>query len=95
MEQAIIIGGMLLCAGVPFALLAKLVRSGQSGLALTIGSIIGAALVILIFASGRPIGIDPIFAMTLAMLGFLPALLGSAAGAFLGWLLRKQDDRMV
>ncbi len=90
-----IIGGMLLCAGAPFLLLTALMRAGQSGLALTIGSIIGGALVILIFASGRPIGIDPVFAMTLAMLGFLPALLGSAAGAFLGWLLRRQDDRAI
>lgn len=95
MTQATILIGMLACAGVPFALLAKLMRAGQSGWSLTIVSVIGAILVILIFASGRPIGIEPVFAMTLAMLAFVPAFLGSTAGAFLGWLLRRQDDRRV
>lgn len=95
MTQALVFGIMLACAMVPFALLTRLVRSGQSGLALTIVSVIGAAFAILIYASGRPFGIDPVFAMTVAMLTCVPALLGSTAGAFLGWLLRRRDDRSV
>jgi hypothetical protein len=90
-----VLGVMLICAGLPFILLTKFMRSGQSGLALTFSSVIGATLVILIYASGRPFGIDPVFAMTIAMLVCVPALLGSTAGAFLGWLLRRQDDRRV
>ncbi len=93
MAQLFVLGVMLTCAALPFALLTKLMRSGQSGLTLTIISVIGATLVIFIYASGRPFGIDPVFAMTVAMLACVPALLGSTAGAFLGWLLRRQDDR--
>ena len=58
-------------------------------------AVIGAIFVILIYASGRPFGIDPVFAMSLAMLVCVPALLGSTAGALLGWLLRRQDDRRI
>lgn len=95
MTQLMVLGVMLVCAGLPFILLTKLMRIGQSGLALTFCSVIGATLVILIYASGRPFGIDPVLAMTVAMLVCVPAVLGSTAGAFLGWLLRRQDDRRV
>ena len=95
MTQLLVLGLMLICAALPFALLTKLMRDGQSGLALTIVSVIGATLAIFIYASGRPFGIDPVFAMTMAMLACIPALLGSTAGMFLGWLLRRQDDRRV
>lgn len=95
MAQLFVFGFMLLCAMAPFALLTWLMRSGQTGLAWTIVSVIGATLVIFIYASGRPFGVDPIFAMTIAMLACVPALLGSTAGALLGWLLRRQDDRRV
>jgi lipopolysaccharide export LptBFGC system permease protein LptF len=86
---------MLLCALIPFAFLTKLMRAGQSGPSLSIVSVIGAVFIILIYASGRPFGIDPVLAMTVAMLACVPALLGGIAGALLGWLLRRQDDRRV
>lgn len=95
MMQVFVFAGMVFSAMLPFALLTWLVRSGRNGLALTIISLIGATFAIFIFASGRPFGIHPVFAMTVAMLVCVPALLGSTAGAFLGWLLRKQDDRIV
>ncbi|MEL7180579.1 MAG: UDP-N-acetylmuramate--alanine ligase [Pseudomonadota bacterium] len=95
MAQLFVLGVMLTCAVLPFALLTKLMRSGQSGLAMTIIAVIGATLAIFIYASGRPFGIDPILAMTIAMLACVPAFLGSTAGAFLGWLLRRQDDRRM
>ena len=95
MAELMIFAGMLAAAMVPFALLTVLVRGGQSGLALTIASIIGGALALFLFAAGRPIGVDPIFAMGLSMLGLLPALMGCAAGGLLGWMLSKRDDRRV
>ncbi len=95
MSQVLVLGLMLTCAALPFVFLAKLMRAGQSGLALSIISVIGASFVILVYASGRPFGIDPVIAMMAAMLACTPALLGGAAGMFLGWLLRRQDDRRV
>lgn len=95
MTQVLVFGGMLTSAMLPFALMTWLMRSGQTGLAMTVVSVIGATLAIFIYASGRPFGIDPIFAMGVAMLICVPAFLGSTAGAFLGWLLRRQDDRVV
>lgn len=93
MGLVLILGAMLTCAMVPFLLLTRLMRSGRSGLALTIASLIGGTLAVFIYASGRPFGIDPVFAMAVAMLACVPALLGSVAGAWLGWLLRRRDDR--
>ena len=87
--------GMLAAAMIPFGLLTLLVRRGQGGLALTIACVIGGTFAIFLFAAGRPFGIDPVFAMGVAMLVCFPALLGCAAGGLLGWLLRKQDDRRV
>ncbi|WP_055687686.1 hypothetical protein [Loktanella sp. 5RATIMAR09] len=86
---------MLLCAMIPFTALTRLMRAGQSGLSLGIASAIGAVLVIAIYASGRPFGVDPVLAMTVALLVCVPALLGALAGALLGWLLRRRDDRRI
>ena len=95
MAQVLIFGLMLIAAALPFVLLTKLMRAGQTGLAITIVSVIGAALAISVYASGRPFGIDPVVAMTVAMLAFVPAVLGGVMGAFLGWLLRRRDDRHI
>ncbi|EBA12804.1 hypothetical protein [Roseobacter sp. CCS2] len=95
MTQVLVLGVMLTCAGLPFMLLTKLMREGQTGLAWTILSVIGATLAIFIYASGRPFGVDPVFAMTVALLACVPALLGGTAGALLGWLLRRQDDHKI
>jgi hypothetical protein len=84
---------MVVCALAPFALLVKLVRAGLAGLAMTLLSLLGGCFVILIYASGKPFGIDPVLAISLALLFVLPALIGGGAGALLGWLLRKRDDR--
>lgn len=84
---------MLACAIVPFAGVTSLVRRGHGGWALGLSSITGGVLAILLFASGRPFGIDPVFAMGTALLVVFPALLGCTAGGVLGWLMRKRDDR--
>ena len=93
MAQLLVLGIMLTCAILPFVALTLAMRKGYTGLALTGLSVVGACLAILWFASGRPIGIDPVTATWVALLGFVPAFLGSSAGAFLGWLLRREDDR--
>lgn len=94
MSGVAILGGMILAALVPFAGLVRLVRGGQAGWSMTILSVLGGCLAVLLFAAGQPFGIDPVLAMSLALLLVLPALLGGGAGAVLGWLLRKRDDRL-
>ncbi|MBE0413552.1 UDP-N-acetylmuramate--alanine ligase [Yoonia sp.] len=88
-----IIAIMAVCALVTFALLLRWVRAGGFGLALSVLSVIGGCLTILIYATGRPFGINPLLAMDLALLWVFPSLLGGLAGALLGWLLRRRDDR--
>jgi hypothetical protein len=95
MEGVGIIFVMVVCAIVPFAVLVRLVRVGQAGWSLTILAILCGGLMVLLYATGRPFGINPVFAMSAALLGVLPALLGAGAGALLGWLLRKRDDRLI
>lgn len=95
MFQVILLAIMLAAAGLPFAALTWAMRRGKDGLVLTVVSVIGAAVAILWFAAGRPMGIDPVQAMTLALVFGVPALLGGTAGAVLGWLLRRRDDRRI
>lgn len=95
MIEIAIIGGMTGLAFGAMALLAWLVRKGASGLALTIMSVLGAVLVILFYATGGPIGVDPLVATVLVLVGALPAFLGGSAGALLGWMLRRRDDRQI
>ncbi len=95
MFQIILLAIMVIAAALPFAGLTWAMRRGRDGLALTVISLIGAIVAILWFASGRPIGIDPVQAMTLALIFGVPALLGGTAGVCLGWLLRKRDDARI
>ncbi|SFS14434.1 UDP-N-acetylmuramate--alanine ligase [Yoonia litorea] len=93
MADLAIIAIMLASAAIPFVWLTRLVRRGHSGLALTILSILGGVLAVLLYASGRPFGLDPVQAMGASLLLIIPALAGACAGALLGWLLRRRDDR--
>ncbi|GEM_PF-810098 len=89
-----IIAGMAFCALVPFFVQARLARAGQFGWVVTILSVLGAVLVVLGYATAKPFGIDPVRAMALGLLVFVPAMLGASAGALLGKLLRNRDDRI-
>ena len=93
MQDLIILGTMLACAGLPFWLCTRLQRAGKSGAVLTIVSLIGASFVILYFAANGSLGIDPVRAIAWALVLALPALFGSIGGALLGHLLRKRDER--
>ncbi|WP_322893779.1 MULTISPECIES: UDP-N-acetylmuramate--alanine ligase [unclassified Yoonia] len=83
---------MAFCALVPFFTLVRLARAGQFGLVVTVLSLLGAAAVILAYATGKPLGIDPVQAMAILLLALVPALIGGVAGALLGKLLRNRDD---
>ena len=65
-----------------------LVLKGKNGLALTIVSLLGAGFSIMIYATNHDFGIDPVRAIGIALVFFLPALLGSAAGAIGLWTWR-------
>lgn len=86
---------MGMAALVPFAVLVRLVRGGHAGWAMAVLCVIGGSLAVLFYASGRPFGVDPVFAMSVALLLAVPALLGGGAGALLGWMLRKRDDQKI
>ena len=81
---------MVVAALAPFALATFWMQRGKVGYTLTLFSIAGAALGIAFFAASRPIGFDPVRAMSWAMLFFLPATLGCSAGALLGWLIYRR-----
>ncbi len=84
---------MVIGAFIPFGIVGYLVRAGKNGLALTIVSAIGGMLVILVWGADGRLGIDPILAISWAMLFFVPATIGALAGWLLGWLMRRKDDR--
>lgn len=84
---------MVVSAMVPFGLITRWVRAGKVGLAMTLLSLIGAALVIFLYGVQTPIGLTPVQAYSWALLFALPAMMGGAAGALLGWLLRRRDER--
>lgn len=92
-EGALIIAAMVACALIPMMWLTYLMIRGKSGLVLTILSILGAVFVVLYFAVTTPIGIDPLQAYSIAYLFVLPATIGAASGALLGWLIRRRRDR--
>lgn len=93
LEEVLFIAGMTLCALLPFAGLTWMVLKGKNGLALTIVSLLGAGFSIMIYATNHDFGIDPVRAIGIALVFFLPALLGSGAGALLGWVIRRRRER--
>lgn len=90
-----IIAGMTFCALVPFFVQVRLARAGKFGPVLSVLAVVGAVAVILLYATAKPFGIDPVQAMAILLLGVVPAGLGGGAGALLGKLLRNRDDRRL
>ncbi|MBR2573783.1 MAG: UDP-N-acetylmuramate--alanine ligase [Loktanella sp.] len=90
-----IIAGMTFCALVPFVVQVRLARAGKFGPVLSVLAVLGAVAVILLYATAKPFGIDPVQAMAILLLGVVPAGLGGGAGALLGKLLRNRDDRRL
>jgi hypothetical protein len=88
-----IIAGMAICAFLPFFMQLRWARAGKFGLVLSVLAVLGALAMILLYATARPFGLDPVQAMAILLLGVVPAGLGGGAGALLGKLLRNRDDR--
>ena len=93
MAGLVVFAIMVIGAFIPFGLIGYWVRKGKNGLALSMGSLIGAGLVILVWGSDGRLGLDPRVALWWAMLFFVPAAMGGLAGWLLGWLLRRRDER--
>ena len=82
---------LMVAAGViPCAIAAVWMSRGKVGWTLTMFAVLGACLAISTQASTRLMGIDPIKAIGAALLVFLPATIGCAAGALLGWLIERR-----
>ena len=82
---------LMLTSGLaPFALCTLWMQRGKVGYALTLFSVLAALLTLSVYAASRWIGIDPIGAMSSAMLVFLPGTIGCVAGSLLGWLIYRR-----
>jgi hypothetical protein len=75
---------------IPFFAAAIWMKAGKVGYTLTLFAILGACLAISMQASTRLMGVDPIKAIGAALLVFLPATIGCAVGALLGWMLERR-----
>lgn len=90
MADLLVLAMMLTAAAVPFVFAARWMQHGKVGYALTLFSVFAAALTIAIFVSNRLMGVNPVNAMSVGLLVFLPATLGTMAGALLGWLIYRR-----
>lgn len=90
MADVVVVVMMLTAASVPFVLATRWMQRGKVGYTLTLFSLLGAGLAIALFTSTRLMGVNPVNAMSAALLVFLPATLGSMAGALLGWLIYQR-----
>ena len=93
LEEILFLAGMAICGLIPFVLLTWLMQKGKNGLALTILSVLGAGFTVMIYATNHDFGIDQVRAIGIALIFFLPALLGGGLGALLGWLVRLRRER--
>lgn len=93
LQNLIVFGAMGASAFIPFVLLTRLVERGKNGFALTVVSLLGAVLTVLMYATDNDFGFDPLKAISWAMLFALPALMGAGAGALLGYLVRRRRER--
>lgn len=84
---------MVLAAFIPFGLIGYWVRTGKNGLALALGCLCGGGLVVFGWGSDGRLGLEPLIAMSWAMLFFVPATIGALSGWLLGWLMRRRDER--
>lgn len=75
---------------VPFLVAAAWMKAGKVGYTMTLFAILGACLAISVQASTRLMGVDPIKAIGAALLVFLPATIGCAVGALLGWMIERR-----
>ncbi|MCA1774644.1 MAG: UDP-N-acetylmuramate--alanine ligase [Paracoccaceae bacterium] len=92
MGQIYLLAIMIVGAVIPFAAMTYWVQRGRNGFALSLVSVIGGALVLLLFASVRPVGADPLMAMAWAQFFVFPGFIGALAGGLLGWLVRRRRD---
>lgn len=85
----------LLMAGAlaPFALVCWLAMTGRARWGIAVCASIAIALAFLVHGASRPEGLDPLFAMSWAMLVALPALFGGLSGLLLGWVLRRRAGK--
>jgi hypothetical protein len=90
MADFFVLALMAVCALVPCAIAAMWMQRGKVGFTLTLFALLGAGLALSMQASTRLMGVDPIQAIGAALLVFLPATIGCAVGALLGWMVDRR-----
>lgn len=84
---------MALIGLVSLVVTAQPAKRGKFGVPLTVVSVLGAAFVVLIYGTNATIGLDPLQAYAIGLIGVLPAFLGAQAGFLVGWLIWRKRQR--
>jgi membrane protein YqaA with SNARE-associated domain len=90
MANVLVLFVMFAAGMIPLLVSTAWMKAGKVGYTLTLFSILGACLAISMQASTRLMGIDPIKAIGAALIVFLPATIGCAVGALLGWMIERR-----
>lgn len=77
-----IIAGMTFCALVPFVVQVRLARAGKFGPVLSVLAVVGAVAVILLYATAKPFGIDPVQAVAILHWGSCLRVWAAGQGRF-------------
>ena len=93
MESVLLVIAMTLIGFIGMALTTTFARRGKFGIPLTIASVLGGALALLIYATNGTIGLDPLQAYAIGLIGVLPAFIGAQAGFLLGWMIWKRRQK--
>lgn len=70
-------------------------KRGRFGVPLTVVSLLGGALAVLLYATNGTIGMDPLQAYAIGLIGVLPAFIGAQAGFLLGWMIWKRRQKIT
>lgn len=93
METVLIVVAMTLIGLVSMLVTAQPAKRGRFGLPMSVVCVLGGTLAVLIYATNGTIGLDPLQAYAIGLIGVLPAFIGAQAGFLVGWLVWKRRQK--